>query len=321
MSLILPDWGKPRKVMQIDAASRTEFVVKDLGDASNVRIVTLGLSHNSGTPNLEVLVSSNNGASWLSTGEYGRAGTSAGTASFVLDGSVAVTPRLASGRIDFNSFNKARRSMCRINGGDENAMTSGRQAALGYQVNKTPLNAVRVRWSSDTPILTGYFACYAREGFPWPEPFDFREAVSGVATVDFYDLYDYRLLLFEIFGASHGAATPNLEVLISLDDGVTWLSTGEYGRYGTNEGTLSWVLVNDAATSPATHYARLEINNANQLARSLARINGGQSNTAAGLQTAPGIQENEGVITAVRFQWTGGATNFTAGDFFGYGVP
>lgn len=155
--------------------------------------------------------------------------------------------------------------------------------------------------------------------FPsWGAPVQQWTYSGGVAFVDFLNLDPYRIVLSEMFGLSHNSGTPNLEVLISTNNGGTWLGAGEYGRAGASVGNLSFVVASVCAVTPATFSARIEINNFNQARQSIARINGGRDNNASATQTAVGFTVNGNALNAIRLQWSTG-TNILSGQAFVYG--
>lgn len=155
--------------------------------------------------------------------------------------------------------------------------------------------------------------------FPsWGDPIQQFVFTGGVASVDFLNLGNYRMVLLEMFGISHNAGTPNLEVLISTNNGGTWLGAGEYGRAGVSAGTLSFVVASTTAVTPATYSARIELNNFNQARQSVARINGGRDNNNASTQTSMGFTVNSNILNAVRTQWST-STNILSGSIYAYG--
>ncbi len=155
--------------------------------------------------------------------------------------------------------------------------------------------------------------------FPsWGDPVQQWVWSGAVASVDFRNLGAYRLLLVEMFGLSHNSGTPDLEVLVSANNGTSWMGSGEYGRAGVSLGTLSFVVANITAVTPATYSARIELNNLNQDMQSVARINGGRVNNTGSTQTAMGFTTNSNKLNALRLQFSTG-TNILTGQAYVYG--
>lgn len=163
MPATFASWGNPRAIVTLGGETEVIFtnsshsisLFRELG------LQCFSLTHNSGTPNLELLWSDDDGGTWLATG-YNRAGVSAGTSSFVLCSTAAATPAAYSAAVVIYQFNVARQSWVDINGGRDNSAT-GTQVQGGFQTAAAALSGVRIRWSSDTPILAGAIYLYGKQ--------------------------------------------------------------------------------------------------------------------------------------------------------------
>lgn len=113
------------------------------------------VQHNSGTPDLAVQVSEDNGVTWVSgAGDYIRWGvTLTGQTSIIMASAVAVTPVVSSGLLIINNFNVARKASLGINGGRNGASTGAQQ--MGGRVNRAiARSAAQLIWSSGTNFVT-----------------------------------------------------------------------------------------------------------------------------------------------------------------------
>lgn len=159
MALNFSTWGTPIQTWTFGAPiAAVPFL--NLGLYNRLLLELQGVQHNSGTPDLAVQASEDNGITWLSAANnYIRWGVAlTGQTSIIMASAVPVTTP-TSGMLTFNSFNVARKSTLSINGGRDGVATGAQQ--MGGRVDRAiARNAVQAIWSTGTNFTAGTINLY-----------------------------------------------------------------------------------------------------------------------------------------------------------------
>jgi len=160
-------WGNPvAPPVVVSAGVASVDFIYGLNVYRELMLQIIGATHNSGTPDLELLWAadaSTGSPTWQGVGNYNRAGyAQASTASLILCDTTAVTPAAYGAVVELYSWNIAQRTWVSIGGGRDNS-NSSKQTQPGFQTNSEALDGLRVQWSTGTDILAGTFTLYGKQ--------------------------------------------------------------------------------------------------------------------------------------------------------------
>ena len=152
-------WGPPIQTWTY-ASGVAEVDFTNLGLNNRIMIEIEDVRHGSGTPDLWVQVTEDNGASWVSSsGNYVRWGVALTNQSAIVMASAIPTSTATSGMLILNSFNATRKSTLSINGGRDGSASGVKQ--MGGRVDRAVArNGVRLLWSTSTNIVAGSINIY-----------------------------------------------------------------------------------------------------------------------------------------------------------------